>query len=669
VNLADLANRMFTNELGILNCAVAGATCALLATADLDGGAPAPGTALATPYGVAVSNNDATVVGTAAGTSRLFTANSSGTVLGRINVGSIPKGVALRSNAGTGAAETAYVLNSLANTVSVVTINAVNPAILGIAATIPVGADPTPADVRAGAIAFNSALASSNGSFACASCHPDGNTDQVLWRIGGECFLAGCVADEDEPRSTMPVRGLRDTVPLHWDGSLGDPFGGPDGSVGSSGSVAASCTTASPHGCFRDLVDASLSGVMCQQTPSCAAGPSGLAGQLTNQEREDMATFLERVSYPPARSRRISDQVSTLDDTPQVIVGTPPGDTLPVGALEGFEDFFMDQGGVGQPDTCADSDAGCHELPLGTATNSETLQAFDAPTMRGLTDRFLQFSLGPTNPEELLVVANNGIPAFGVSPLELPIRWDPAKGHQEITTFGSAFAVFQPVYNVRPLDIFQMFEEASTGHSGALGRQVTLNTRTTNGALEVATETLLLGLEAADIRGVVNLRGSGLRAGVPVTLSFGGIHYLVGSDFLTHTQVMDEAQAGTLMVTLTAQLRGGINENVPQPLIAPIGAQCGTGTGATGDPALPVGGNFQVEAAHVTAGNRVFLNGEPTLATITLLGNSSSCTPTEGQVTPQLIAIDGLSPSGAAVDLVQIQSTSGLLSNELPLPQ
>ena len=28
------------------------------------------------------------------------------------------------------------------------------------------------------------------------------------------------------PRSTMPIRGLRDTEPYHWDGIPGDPYGG-----------------------------------------------------------------------------------------------------------------------------------------------------------------------------------------------------------------------------------------------------------------------------------------------------------------------------------------------------------------------------------------------------------------------------------------------------------
>jgi hypothetical protein len=329
----------------------------------------------------------------------------------------------------------------------------------------------------------------------------------------------------------------------------------------------------------------------------------------------------------------------------------------------------MDQNGGGNPDTCADSNAGCHELPLGTATNSETLQAFDASTMRGMTDRFLQFSLGPTHAEELLTFANAGFPAFGISPLEPAIRWDPDQGPREITTFGTAFAVFEPIYGVRPLDIFQMFEEASTGPSGALGRQVTLNSRTTGPALLAETEALLAELEAADQRGVVNLRGSGLRGGGIVSLSYlqESDEYKVGGAKLSRAQLIAEAgpPAPTLLATLTAHLRSGVSEDSLQPLIAPVGAQCDTGPNIP-DPLLPPGSSFEFEGAHVTDGDAVFLNGQDTGLAVSVIGTSSSCSATEGQITTQLLSVSGLTRTGGT-DLLQIRSTNGLLSNEMPL--
>jgi hypothetical protein len=289
--------------------------------------------------------------------------------------------------------------------------------------------------VRLGAIAFNSAFASNTGTFSCGSCHPDGNNDQLLWRIGGECFLTtpapGCIPFEDEPRSTMPVRGLRDTVPLHWDGALGDPFGGGNGAVALGGAGGTDCTLGDAdgdHDCFLTSSRA-RSAPMCDQGGSCPPG----GNELTVQEWDDMASVLAAVAYPPARSRRLLNSLSS-------------------NAVEGFKDFFTDQGGSQgtQPNTCADSDAGCHDLPLGVTTNSSTLAGFGAPTMRGKTDRFLQFSLGPTGAEELQVQANAGFNAFGfvASPLEPAIAYSAAAGLREETVFGTAFLAFQPVYGI-----------------------------------------------------------------------------------------------------------------------------------------------------------------------------------------------------------------------------
>ncbi|MCI0635318.1 MAG: hypothetical protein L0206_15605, partial [Actinobacteria bacterium] len=239
--------------------------------------------------------------------------------------------------------------------------------------------------------------------------------------------------------------------------------------------------------------------------------------------------------------------------------------------------------------------------------------------------------------------------------------------------FSNAFPqIFTPVYNAFPGPIFQMVDEASTGHSGATGRQVSLNTRTTGGALLATTEALLIALEAADERGVVNLRGSGVRNGSPVTISYleATNNYGVGTGTLklTRAQLIAEAQPPlpTLFATLTAQLRSSTSEDTPQPLLAPVGANCNTGTGPTGDPALPSGSSFQLEAKHVAASDTVFLDGQPTGATITLLGPATSCTATQGRVGTDLIQISGISGSGTR--LLQVKNASGLLSNEVPLP-
>ena len=98
----------------------------------------------------------------------------------------------------------------------------------------------------------------------------------------------------------MPVRGLKNTLPLHWDGTLGDPFGGGNGSVGFGGNGGTDCSLGGAdgdHDCFVDLVNGSLSGVMCDQSGSCPSGGT----ELSAEERDDLATYLAAVSYPPAR--------------------------------------------------------------------------------------------------------------------------------------------------------------------------------------------------------------------------------------------------------------------------------------------------------------------------------------------------------------------------------
>jgi len=691
--LATLQNRIFFNRMSEVDCTgPASNPCGAVTLHELE---PAPGSPvglpLATPYGIVIDADDNLVVATAAASSRIFSWDVNngagpGKVLGSADLGSIPRGIALHGN-------TAYVLNTLSNKVSTVTVDT-NPAsgTFGDLSWNPVdditvGADPTPDPVRLGRIAFNDANASNTGTFSCASCHPDGNTDQLLWRIGGDCSAAGCPAG-DEPRTTMPVRGLRDTVPLHWDGALGDPFGGPDGS-GATGlppsqtSDGDTCTLTNQVHCFRHLVEGALSGVMCDQNPSCAVGSSGEAGQLDDTERGNMAVFLENVAYPPARSR-------AWDDVPSA------------GSIAGFQDFFMDNpenrgsflssaANINDPETCADSTAGCHTLPLGVDSNSSTLGNFDVPTMRGMTDRYFQFSVGLTNTQEMLVGMNDGIdigPFVGfppglISSIAQPFgTWTEDIGFEETFTFGVAFAVFDAVYGGTAQNNFQLFEEASTGYSGALGRQVTINSATAAGAPSSEADDLLAPLEVADERGLVNLRGQGVRdlGGdnfAPILISYDPDSnptdpYKVGGARLSRADMMTEALAGDLVATLTAQLRSDVSEATPMPLLSVPGASCGTPNlpNTTGsDPRLPLlsGGNLSMalESKYVTGADEVYLDGAPAGvgSGIVVTGSTPVCS---DAITPDEITVTLAALPSDGPHVIQIR-TGGLLSNELPI--
>jgi len=663
LDLADLQGRMFLNQVARIDCS-GGGSCSFSAGSDVSNlGEEAPGTPvttpLATPYGVALTGDDSALVVTAAASSRLATVDATTLLpVDTLDLAGIPRGVAFLPASGSDRSGTAYVLQTLGNSVAVVDVDAGGN--LSLQTVTFVGSDPTPPEVRRGRVAFNDAGASDSGTFACASCHPDGNTDQLLWRIGGECFgsssggessLDECVPGQDEARSTMPVRGLRNTLPLHWDGTLGDPFGGGNGAYGNNGNppIPVDCSETDQHGCFVDLVGESLAGVMCDQTGASGSCDPFNPRQLSSTEVDDMGSFLDAVSYPPARERAVTDVVSPS-------------------AFDGFADFTMDQGGIGgQVASCADNNAGCHALPLGVDTNSSTLNGFDVPTMRGLNDRFLQFSLGVTAAEENQVTAQG---ANGCSP---DCDWDPSVGYDEFTVFAVAFpAAFSPIYGVEPDDIFQMVQEGSTGHSGAAGRQVTIDTVTTNPPNDAFTLALLGELEAADERGVVNLRGSGVHNGQPVTITYhaGSDTYRVGPNDLPGGtgagSFWAEAQVGTVRGTLTAHLRRNAGTHA-QPVIGPV-----PGSGGTGDPPLPVleqdgtGNPMGLSAEDVRGGASILMDGDPVGGTVgCLFGNGFDpiCGGAQGEAL--IVTLDSIPSNG--MHLLQIQNQDGLLSNELPI--
>ena len=107
--------------------------------------------ALATPFAIQVSDDDQILVVTAAGSDKLFTLNpDTGKVLGRVGVGSVPRGIALESKK-TGEVSRAWVHNSIANTVSIVDLD--DPAQPILAETISLE-DPTPAEYKYGRAVF-----------------------------------------------------------------------------------------------------------------------------------------------------------------------------------------------------------------------------------------------------------------------------------------------------------------------------------------------------------------------------------------------------------------------------------------------------------------------------------------------------------------------------------
>jgi YVTN family beta-propeller protein len=676
--LTALGNQMFLNRLAYVDCTGGCTTFGAPTEVDLDVQAPGAAT-FPTPYGIAVSDNGATLVVTAAGSdgttgwngaSGLYTLSATGAVQGSVRVGAIPQGVALKS-AANGSAQTAFVLNTVDSTISVVDVTI--PTTPALQATLLVGADPTPTAVKRGRIAFSTARGSTAGTFSCESCHPNANTDQLLWTIntlvgpGG----TGPSGEKPEPRSTMPIRGLRDTLPLHWDGTLADPIANSFTPLAGDSAPDCDINAVGEVGCVRHLVNASLSGVMCAQ-PSCATGPSGLAGALTSLERDDMALFLTSVAFPPSPKRL-------------------PTDALSANAAAGFQSFFTDDDGegvnhsIGQligfaPTTCADNTIGCHSLPLTVSTNSQTVGRFDAPSIRGLWDRYVLFSNGFVSSEEALVLAQgcaNGIvPTTGVqlpgdpcNPLNSlnPVFptgetvWDPAVGATERgSLMGSFELAFNLVYGIRGDRVWDFINEMSVGLPGLTGRQISLDAAT---AGLPATVAAMDQLEAAANAGKITAVARGI--------FFGELRFRPSTGLWTNSLGATASTGAQLrlfptafpgeVLTLTAELPETVAAGGPrQPLLSPDGPAEVVGEG----PPIPrpLGGSnatITLTQAYVDASAKVLVDGAVCSA-------CSLAFVTGGAGAPAVNIT--LAPAPAAgIHAVQVLNPNGLASNEMPL--
>lgn len=568
---------------------------------------PAPNAALATPFAITLSPDDATLYVSAASSDKLFTLDAeSGEVLGSTLVDAVPRGIALEVDHGK--ATRAWVLNAVANTVSVVDVR--NPSQLKVGARIPL-VDPTHPAFKRGRIAFNTASASSTKTFSCASCHPDGHTDQLLWVLKTPIVSGG---KQIQPRSTMPVRGLRDTAPFHWDGIPGDPYGG-NNSANIHGSDEPNCDINSAESATRHLIDGGLASTMLR-VGDPLKNDEGLSGALSARQRDDMAKFLLNVTYPPAQRRAYSNVLSKE-------------------AQEGFDLFHL-QGnheGKPKPNVCGD----CHRMPFWVSTNTPG-SGMDAPTWRGAYDRFLILPQGRLNIIDFKFYqrsAEKGIPERDMWRL----TW---RGKER----------FDPVWD--------MVLEGSTGFSGAFARQVTVNTSTTK---DRPTADLLGALEAAASEGAVVLqvdavfvRGNTARE---ATLQWDGQHeggrYVMTQSprrAFSREQLLNWASDGRFVGTFTGRHGADADYDHPQPALWTRGtlhAQVGRQVFPT------VGGNqrtMKVSGRHIDPGAHVVVNGRRVAGRVEQTGQDAYD-----------IHLREL-PSSTGIHFIQVQNRNGLFSND-----
>ncbi len=185
----------------------------------------------------------------------------------------------------------------------------------------------------------------------------------------------------------------------------------------------------------------------------------------------------------------------------------------------------------------------------------------------------------------------------------------------------------------------------------------------------------------ADARGVVNFRGAGLYDGQEVSISFdevSGGYTLIGSEstlVLSRAGLINDAQAGVLVATLTAHLSAGVTSNSPQPLLSVPGSSCSTGALTPLLATLSGGGShMDIESKYVTASHTVFVDGQNWTdlhgAAVSMRGGVALCDQdadrSNDAVTPDPIRIELSQAPTAGMHLLQVQTRLGLLSNELP---
>ncbi|MEM7457579.1 MAG: ankyrin repeat domain-containing protein [Planctomycetota bacterium] len=617
--LKELENRAFLNQITCVDFAVEDLT--VPSFFDLE---PAPpeqpesGSALATPFAVQISDDDSTLFVSAAGSDKLFTLNSStGEILGRVDVGSVPRGIAIQSE--NGIAETAWVHNSVENSVSMVNVS--DPSAMKPVLTIDLE-DPTHPSFKRGRIAFNNANASSTGTFSCASCHPDGHTDQLLWVLKTPVVTGG---EQIMPRSTMPVRGLRDTEPYHWDGIPGDPYGG-NNSEHVYTSVPPNSDVDDPVTSTRHVIDGALASTMAL-AGSEGENDEGKAGLLDASEREDMAKFLLNIPYPPAQRRSFTNELS--ED-----------------AAEGFRLFHIlgdNDPSRTTPNVCGD----CHRMPFLVSTNTPGT-GMDAPTWRGAYDRWLILPQGRLN-----IIDFDFFERVARAGLDERSIW-------QFSWAGRSR--FDPVWN--------MVLEGSTGFSGAFARQVTLNRET---AGDDFTSELLHALESASLDGavVLTVEGSFTSADgtIPIRLQFDGEKYvetrltnieLMGDTYVylsdnepsyyRREKLLADASTGSFIGTFTARHGSDADFDHPQPAIwtrGPIQAQ-------SGHQIFPFvydeNRTMTVNGRHIRDGAVVYVDGRRAEASLEVAGAKVE------------ITLVDLPDSG--MHFLQVQNRHGMFSND-----
>ncbi len=200
----------------------------------------AQATALAQPTAAVFAPDGSHLWVAAFGTDRVAKVTTTGVVTQRVDVRTPPVGGgdngSRRMRGPRGLAwkiSTArlYVLNKLANTISVIDTNA-----NAVAAEVAAGSyDPMPANLKEGRGFLFDARLSGNGTMSCATCHIDADVDGIGWDLGdpgGDMMtvigtnaaahtttpIPRPIHPMKGPLTTQTLRGMQNGAPFHWRG-------------------------------------------------------------------------------------------------------------------------------------------------------------------------------------------------------------------------------------------------------------------------------------------------------------------------------------------------------------------------------------------------------------------------------------------------------------------
>lgn len=635
--LAEMENRAFLNQITRVNCATRNCEAPeFFELEPLPPEHPALGMALATPFAIEITRDDLTLVGLAAGSDKLFVLDvESGEVVGRVDVGAVPRGLKLVYDDEDVLSE-AWVLNAIANTVTRVDLtDRIAPSIIS---TIELS-DPTPPLMKQGRMAYNDADASTTGTFSCESCHPDNNVDQLVWILDTPlCDHPGCT--QIPPRLTMPVRGLRDTQPYHWDGIPGDPYGGLN--VESLwGDVEPNCSLEEPESCTRFLVDGSLATTMCDVT-NCPSNEEGLGGHLNEADRDALSHFILNVPFPPAPNRPFDNELSASAKT---------------GIFE--FNFLNDSGTTTGSQTCG----ACHKPPFLTTTNTPSVRnieadvgsfnGMDAPTWRGAYDRWIVTPQARFNVIDL--IERIGMDLSG----DLP--------EQEIWFHAGA----------RTQANWDMVLEYSTGFSGTFARQATYNAALAhqNNHTRMTDRIVATLVQAADDNAVI-LHADGIYVDPsdgmiqPRALTYVDETWIdrTNSDNTYDLEMMrQQAAAGNLVLTFTGRMGSRVLPEQPQPAIWPTWEERGTLYDGVVQQSPTVEMTYlsddltlSIKGRHLEKNPYIFVNGHRVQGSVECQADALPVCLDE-----QIIVSFDETPDRYGLNFLQIQNRDGMFSNDI----